>query len=685
MKKLLAITVFFIICYSSSFANIVEDLTELNNLYKSGAITEEQFKKAKDIIFKSNSNKNKSTKKKIKQKNNSNKKTNSSSKKNKKFNQDLTKTFISIEEIDELGTYKKIKFYPNKMFKKKRMSSKALAFKATQEMYKVFVQNKNLMEKYPENIMKAMAHFEVFYMQKLKDDKKFIDRFKANYPNINKKTKKKIKTLYTLNQARISMRKSIGLTNNDDIEQALRKYMHMYEFLSKGIRSANKLNKNQKEIKKLSNSFKKYYSTFIKTIENKSEKRITQKDFEKDLKKNITKIKNILQRLSIINNSISKPYKIVKEMFESSLSIIENCNYNCTRKDLLTVIDSNQFINTAIKDFEKNLIKKNYTHDLSHIEIETLSDNVKDTLAMASLSLKKQKEIDNKKLQSSILNLIYNNYPVEEYLVKFESDGFDIKSVAMSFNNINNMKNWKTEDWANSWRGQIPTDNIKDKKGNLIKLSAENIQDLKAQLAINNFSTMIDKSTFEINESMNEISQIVKNSIKGFNLDSWLNQEFSITLDNYVKLAVESQISNYGNLLDANTIKLIRDNANFENLTHLTNYQYGTNMSAQEYASYWEGAAVIGSTSNWGDITRGVDLLSQVGSFEAASIAKSLGTDLQTVADSIALAASVGVSTDLEAAAQGLGYGSFAEAVAAYNKQYGTNYTVEEAKEALGN
>ena len=130
--------------------------------------------------------------------------------------------------------------------------------------------------------------------------------------------------------------------------------MHMYEFLSKGIRSENKLNKKQKEIKKLSISFKKYYSTFIKTIENKSENRITQKDFEKDLKKNIKKIKNILQRLSIINISISKPYKIVKEMFESSLSIIENCNYNCNRKDLLTVIDSSEFINTAIKDFEKS-------------------------------------------------------------------------------------------------------------------------------------------------------------------------------------------------------------------------------------------------------------------------------------------------------------------------------------------
>ena len=76
--------------------------------------------------------------------------------------------------------------------------------------------------------------------------------------------------------------------------------------------------------------------------------------------------------------------------------------------------------------------------------------------------------------------------------------------------------------------------------------------------------------------------------------------------------------------------------------------------------------------------------MSQVGSFEAASIAKDLGTDLQTVADSIALAATVGVSADLEAAASGLGYDSFADAVSAYNEQYGTNYSVDEAKEALG-
>ena len=43
-----------------------------------------------------------------------------------------------------------------------------------------------------------------------------------------------------------------------------------------------------------------------------------------------------------------------------------------------------------------------------------------------------------------------------------------------------------------------------------------------------------------------------------------------------------------------------------------------------------------------------------------------------------------GVSVDLEATAQGLGYSSFADAVAAYNAENGTNYTEEEARESLG-
>ena len=51
------------------------------------------------------------------------------------------------------------------------------------------------MEKYPENMMKAMGYFEIFYNQQLEDKKKSIKKFKENYPNINWITKKDIKTL----------------------------------------------------------------------------------------------------------------------------------------------------------------------------------------------------------------------------------------------------------------------------------------------------------------------------------------------------------------------------------------------------------------------------------------------------------------------------------------------------------
>ena len=696
MKKFLETLFIFLIFSNAVFANIVDELTKLNNLYKEGAITKEEFNKAKEIIFKSETSENPTQPEKVEKKKVNNQTNNKATlKKIKNFDEDLTKTFISLDEIDEMGVYKEISTFPKGMYKITGASNKALANKSMQEMYKTFVQNKNLTEKHPENMMKAMGHFEVFYLQKLKDEKKSIDKFKKNYPNVSKYTKRKIKTLYSLNQARKSMRESIGLTLNDDPEEALERYMHMHNFLSKGEKTKQNLTKNEKKLKKRSAKFKKHYGSFKKTIQNKSENRIDQESFEKNLSKNIKDVRKSLEKLTNTDPSSDKMYEIINDMFEQSLETINDCKGSCKRNDLLAIIDSTELTNAILKDVEKDLIKKSYTQDLSNVNIESLGEKEKETLTLSSLSSKQQKAIKKNELKSSVLNLNNKNFPVAKYLDKFKEEGVEIKSISTSFDGIDNIKNWTAKDWANSWRGDLPTDEFKDKTGNLIKLSQQNIEDLKAQLALNDFSNMIDLPASEINDSLTEMAQVIKES-GGFNLDAWLNQDFSITLDNYVRISVESQIASFGNSLSSETVKLIRDNANFENLTHLVNLEYGTNMSAQEYASYWENSKVeyklagqcgdpgTCPKSSWGDITKGVDLLDQVGSFEAASIAKNLGTELQTVADSIALAASVGVIADLEAAASGLGFSSFADAVAAYNKQYGTNYSVDEAKKALG-
>lgn len=661
-------------------ANIVDELTKLNNLYKDGALNQDEFNKAKKIILKSNSEDQKTIEPKqiieIKKSIIDNNK-----------DKDLTKTYIDRDELEIIGNYKEINNYPDGLFKNLNFSSSMLAKEATQEMYKTFVQNKNLQEKYPENMMKAMAYFEVFYNQKLKDEKSAILDYQKNFPNVKKSSKKSIQSLYSLTQAKKSMRKSVGLTLNDNIDVALIKYMHMHDFLAKGTKSKNNLTSNEKKLKKESTNFKKYIGSFKKNLELKSEQRIDEKEFNKELKKNTKKINKVLKKLNRIDSEKYKIYKTVSDIFTKSINIIDNCNNTCNKKKLLTVIDSIDFTEAILKDVEVNIIKKRYVNDLSQINVDSFPDNQKETLVLASISSKRQNELKNYNLQNSVLNLANNNFEIDKIMSNIEAQGYEVQSIKMSFDDLNKMENWDVKDWANSWRGDLPSNQFKDKAGNLIELSNENIQDLKAQLARNEFQNIIDLKDIDIardlNENLDDIAKSVQEN-SGFDLDKWLNQDFSITLDNYTKIAAESIISELGNSINQETVNAIRQNANFENLTNLVNLEYGTNMSAEDYANYWQSSTVEGSTSNWADITAGVDLINQVGSFEAASIAKDLGTNLQTVADSIALAASVGVSTDLEAAAQGLGYDSFAAAVSAYNEQYGTNYSVEEAKESLG-
>jgi hypothetical protein len=80
-----------------------------------------------------------------------------------------------------------------------------------------------------------------------------------------------------------------------------------------------------------------------------------------------------------------------------------------------------------------------------------------------------------------------------------------------------------------------------------------------------------------------------------------------------------------------------------------------------------------------GAVQSATDTLSYAAGRAMAQASYSLDQAAQAISDTI----SAGVSVNLESAAQGLGYNSFSEAVSAYNEQYGTNYTVETAKEAL--
>jgi len=170
-----------------------------------------------------------------------------------------------------------------------------------------------------------------------------------------------------------------------------------------------------------------------------------------------------------------------------------------------------------------------------------------------------------------------------------------------------------------------------------------------------NFQELVDVDQFkdlvENNSDLSDLQAVVAESTKSL--------EFSYTLDDWAVA--------FGDMYNV-------DLKNYADLTALANAQHGANWSVEEYSSAYQANVDIINALQSGDLS----------SLDAASLASDLGASLQDVADTITAASAAGVSVDLEAAAAGLGYDSFAEAVAAYNAQHGTNYTVESAKEALG-
>ena len=415
---------------------------------------------------------------------------------------------------------------------------------------------------------------------------------------------------------------------------------------------------------------------------------INLKTYQRGIIKKILKTNSKIQKLKSKKNQENVEIERFKSLFKDITEIISITDKNLTNDyaDYQLALDSIYFVKDILSLTKDKSTKKKYDQiwdDNLNIEEILSSEEIK-YLNLLNQKSKLRKITKEKQFQSTVLNLINNNYPVSNLMAKVEEQ-FEtkIKPIKINYGSFDEMKNWNKEDWANAWKGSIPLE-LNDIDGSIVNFTDQNVEDLKAQLALNNLKELVNTDDIEFIQSQSQDIQNSINNLNNTNISAILNQDFSITLDNYSKILAEDAINRFGDQFDAQTIQEIRDNANFENLTAIMNMEYGTNITSEEYESYWESAQYMNSTSTWGEVTRGVDLISNLNSYDAAAAFKELGGDLQAAADSIAQAASVGISTDLEAAAQGAGFDSFSDAVNAYNEQYGTNYTDEEAREALG-
>ena len=348
----------------------------------------------------------------------------------------------------------------------------------------------------------------------------------------------------------------------------------------------------------------------------------------------------------------------------------------------------NKIFKALSKDLKKNKDNKDYELLTSFvIEIEKLRDkNLEALLSGYKISefvlqnIKKDKKVfdsdkiqrfatlykmdgDDKKylkniwmIQLHILNLENSNVPVNRFLNVYKDElNVKLDTINLMVASATEMKDWKLSDWANAWKNPIPK-SIVDEAGIEITLSKDEIESIKAQLAMKNFKELLDLEEFNnlIKTNSDNFSQIGNDLT--LNTQSF---EFSFTLDDFARSFGDT----YG--IDIN---------NYSDLTDLANAQHGANWSVEEYASAYQDNVDIINALQSGSIS----------SFDAGQIAAAANSSLQEVADTIRAATSAGVSVDLEATAQGLGYSSFADAVSAYNEQHGTNYTVDEAKESLG-
>ncbi len=99
MKKLLGIVVLgLFLCGNANAASIVEELTKLNNLYKEGAITKEEFSKAKSILLKTETKQEVKVEKKVKEKKERKKEIVKKENKIKKENIDISGLTLSEED-----------------------------------------------------------------------------------------------------------------------------------------------------------------------------------------------------------------------------------------------------------------------------------------------------------------------------------------------------------------------------------------------------------------------------------------------------------------------------------------------------------------------------------------------------------------------------------------------------------
>ena len=561
----------------------------------------------------------------------------------KERSEEEAKLGIFLEDFEQIGNFNEISNTPKGMFPDKANNFSKKQVISQKIFIKTFVTQKGLMEKYTDRVILGMAHFEFFYMQQLKENKRSIERFKETYPKVNYSIKKDIQKIYGLSKAKKSMREALGLSLDDSEEVAIQRYYVLYKLLNQAEIQTVKLSKEEKKNAKLHNNISKDISKLKSLTEDKLNERLTDKKFNKEYSKIFKSLSKNLKKSKHI-----KDYELLTSF------ILEINEFKDTKpSQVLSGFKITEFI---LQNLKKEKIVKKFKQDLSNAKFEDFTQEELSILGDITNSMKVNKGIKSNDIQLQILNLENEDIPVNRLLDTYRNElNVKLDTIHLQVASATKMKDWKLSDWANAWKNPIPKTVVND-AGIEISLSAEDMESIKAQLAMKNFKEILDLDDFK------DLIQNESNNFADIQKDLALNSQsfqFSFTLDDFAR--------SYGDTYGL-------DIGNYSDLTDLANAQHGANWSVEEYASAYQDNVDIINAIQSGALS----------SFDAGQIAREFNNTSQEIVDTLRAAITSGVSVDLEATAQGLGYSSFADAVNAYNAENGTSYTEQEARDALG-
>ena len=224
-----------LISFSAVAKTIDQKKNELKKIYEAGGISKIEFEKANNFLEEATKEE-----KKIKKSlllNKDKKKKNSIFKKNKDpiLEEDLEKLEVYNKEIFE----KEFLEYAPEVIEFFGKSSNVISRgkKAGKFMSIEFNRSEQGQQRFPGQMIKAMAAFEIFYIDSLRKNRKSLERYKANKDQ--KYTRKSsdeanIRSLISINKGREKMRKALGMDLDTPRKEAIKKFWYLGEFLDLG-------------------------------------------------------------------------------------------------------------------------------------------------------------------------------------------------------------------------------------------------------------------------------------------------------------------------------------------------------------------------------------------------------------------------------------------------------------------